>query len=78
MSTYPKCFYNTHANYSREDGPAIEYEDGSQYWYRNGVRHREDGPAIIDGNGNKAWFINGKQLTEEEFTLLTFFKQEDE
>lgn len=32
----------------REDGPAVEYADGSKYWYQNGELHREDGPAIED------------------------------
>ena len=29
----------------REDGPAIEYADGTKKWYLNDQRHREDGPA---------------------------------
>ena len=30
----------------REDGPAIEREDGHKEWFINGKRHRVDGPAI--------------------------------
>tara|TARA_R110001632_G_scaffold84726_2_gene186623 strand:+ start:417 stop:680 length:264 start_codon:yes stop_codon:yes gene_type:complete len=51
----------------REDGPAVEYSDGSKAWYINGLLHREDGPAYEDVNGTKRWFINGKKLTEDEF-----------
>jgi hypothetical protein len=49
----------------REDGPAIEYADGSKAWWLNGNRHREDGPAIEDANGFKAWWLNGKRHRED-------------
>ena len=37
----------------RENGPAIEWTNGSRIWYINGRRHRENGPAIeyADGYG---------------------------
>ena len=41
----------------REDGPAVEYDNGGQ-WYVNGKQHREDGPATILSNGTKYWFFN--------------------
>ena len=43
----------------REDGPAIEYDDGvTKVWYINGSRHRIDGPAYID-NEFEIWYSNG-------------------
>ena len=42
----------------REDGPAIEYADGSKCWYKNGQRHRTDGPAIERVDGTKHWYQN--------------------
>ena len=42
----------------REDGPAIEYADGSKCWYKNGQRHRTDGPAIERADGTKHWYQN--------------------
>lgn len=42
----------------REDGPAIEYIDGSKGWYKNGLCHREDGPAIEYADGSRTWFVN--------------------
>ena len=30
----------------REDGTALEYEDGHKVWYYNRELHREDGPAV--------------------------------
>ena len=29
-------YYNDLNQFHREDGPAIEYADGTKYWYRNG------------------------------------------
>ena len=49
----------------REDGPAVEYSDGSKLWYINGERHCEDGPAIEDADGTKAWYINGELHRED-------------
>ena len=43
----------------RENGPAIEYADGSKCWYQNGQRHRTDGPAIERADGTKCWYQNG-------------------
>ena len=43
----------------RDDGPAIEYVNGTKYWYRNGEFHRDDGPAIECANGTKVWYQNG-------------------
>jgi hypothetical protein len=42
----------------REDGPAVEYDDGEKHWYLNGKWHRENGPAIEYLGGAKEWYIN--------------------
>lgn len=44
----------------REDGPAIESENGTKEWFLNGDRHREDGPAIEYANGGKEWWRNDR------------------
>lgn len=49
----------------REDGPALEYFNGTKYWYKNGKRHREDGPAVEHYNGYKEWYINGRLHRED-------------
>ena len=51
----------------REDGPAVEYADGTKKWYLNGKPHREDGPAIEWADGTKEWWLDGNELTEAEF-----------
>ena len=46
----------------REDGPAIEFFNGSKYWYKYNKRHRLDGPAIEWFNGAKSFYINDKYI----------------
>lgn len=43
----------------REDGPAIEYDDGTKAWCINGEYHRDDGPAIEYGDGTNIWYKHG-------------------
>lgn len=55
--------------FHREDGPAIEYRDGSIYWYIYGKLHRLDGPAIEYSGGfpvgGKEWWVEGINYPEE-------------
>lgn len=67
VSKYATRWYNEMGKLHREDGPAVEHNDGTKSWWINGQRHREDGPAIEWFDETKSWYINGKQLTEEEF-----------
>ena len=46
----------------REDGPALEYADGSKIWYKKGKRHRLDGPAMEYSSGVKRYWIEGKHI----------------
>jgi len=55
----------------REDGAAIEWNDGMKSWYLNGKLHREDGPAVEYPDGSKSWFLHDEKLTEEEFKKKT-------
>jgi hypothetical protein len=63
-------YLNEDNEYHRLDGPAIEYSDGTKFWYKNDERHREDGPAIEYANGNKEYWYNGEEInvyTDKEF-----------
>ena len=44
----------------RENGPAIQYADGTKFWFQNGQCHRTDGPAIEWSYGTKSWWQNGQ------------------
>ena len=59
------CYYNDLNQLHREDGPAIEYADGSKYWYLNGQNHREGGPAIEHADGTKCWYRNDQSHRED-------------
>lgn len=54
----------------REDGPAIEWDDGDKEWYVNGKCHRIDGPALVyadpQPDGIKEWWTNGRKLPKKE------------
>jgi hypothetical protein len=69
----------TERNIHREDGPAIEWDDGCTEWRVRGQRHRIDGPAVEWLDGTRYWCLNGvhwsfndflKQLPEEDAVLL--------
>jgi hypothetical protein len=45
----------------RVDGPAVEYVNGSKYWYLNGQLHRTDGPALEYASGSKHWYLHGQR-----------------
>jgi len=60
-------WYNLDGQLHRENGPAVEYANGTKEWYVNDRRHREDGPAIEWVDGSKFWYINDQELTKEEF-----------
>ena len=53
-----KRWYNQYGQKHRENGlPAIEYANGSKYWYKNGKLHRENGlPAIEFFDGEETWY----------------------
>jgi len=61
---YGKSYYKDKAKriLHREDGPAIEYENGNKVWYLNGACHRIDGPAFERIDGYKAWYINNEPI----------------
>jgi len=44
----------------REDGPAIEWADGTKSWWVNGQYHRLGGPAYEGDDGSKFWYVDGQ------------------
>jgi hypothetical protein len=41
-----------------DDGPAVEYSNGTKLWYRDGKHDRDDGPAIEWFTGTRKWYRN--------------------
>jgi hypothetical protein len=54
----------------KEDGPSVEFANGSKWWYLNGKRHRTNGPAIELADGYKEWWLNDEKLTEQQHRAL--------
>ena len=49
----------------REDGPAVEYDNGDKEWYYEDKIHRKDGPAIEYENGDEEWWYMDKKHRED-------------
>ena len=62
-----KIWKNEKGYFHREDGPTVEYSNGTRIWYKNGKLHREDGPTVIWGNGVHEYYLNGKEYTKKEY-----------
>lgn len=56
----------------REDGPAIEFSDGSKSWFKDGKLHREDGPAIYTYDGGESYYLNDAWYTKAAWTKAVF------
>lgn len=52
-------FHYREGELHRDDGPAVEENNGNTKWFRNGLQHRDDGPAILYPEYKEAWLIMG-------------------
>jgi len=62
-----KYWYDSDGGLHREDGPAVEWAEGSKYWLKHDEYHREDGPAVEDSSGYKYYYLEGVRYTEEDY-----------
>ena len=65
--TLNKYYKNEFEQYHRKDGPAIEYTNGTKYWYKNGIWHREDGPAIVYTDGRHQYYLGGSPYSKKDY-----------
>ena len=50
-----------------DDGPAVEYANGTREWYERGQLHRGGGlPALEDADGSREWWERGRLVRREE------------
>ncbi len=68
-------YLNKKGQYHREDGPAIEWNDGDREWRVKGYLHRTDGPAVEFKQGFISFFINGKPIDKILFHYLTKYTE---
>jgi len=45
--------------HSFDDKPAVVYDNGDKWWYKEGKLHRVGGPAVDWTNGAKGWYKEG-------------------
>ena len=58
-----KVYYLKEGQYHREDGPAIEYTDGTKMWFHNGQRLNAQ---VQRANGDKEWYDINERLHRED------------
>jgi hypothetical protein len=59
VDTHGNIFYHLNITYHRNDGPAIECNNGDKCWYVHDKIHNDKGPSYIN-NGFKQWHVNNK------------------
>lgn len=69
--------YKLNGKSHREDGPAVEFSEGSKIWCKHGEYHRLDGPAIKTVrdklfNGAKSFYVYGCIIYPEEMSYKSF------
>jgi hypothetical protein len=60
--------YNFDGHFHCSNGPAIEYKNGSRFWYVRGYCHRENGPAKEFSTGRKEYWLFGERIPKKKFT----------
>jgi hypothetical protein len=58
-------FSDSQGKTHRDNGPAIEINEGYKEWRYHGLFHRVDGSAIVYENGDEEWYIFGKKHRED-------------
>jgi hypothetical protein len=56
--------------YHREDGPALKYADGAEFWYQDNVLHRVGEPAAIYADGVQVWLCNGEKHNPDGYAYI--------
>lgn len=66
------CWFNADGEYHRDDGPAIIWKDGSEFWYQYDRCHNINGPAARWTESNSvSWHIDGMKISFEEWCKRT-------
>lgn len=67
-------YYNDKNQLHREDGPAIEYDNGDFMYFINGNLHRTDGPAM-KMNNNETYIVNGRFINKNQYNKIMLNKK---
>jgi hypothetical protein len=67
-------YHNSKKQKHRLDGPAVEFSDGTKYWYMNGSLHCLDGPAITYASKwEPAWYLCDLKFEKFEHNKIALF-----
>ena len=58
-------YWKVNGRCHRDDGPAIEWANGSKEWYKDGKLHRVGAPARELTDYKKEWYIDGLKHRED-------------
>jgi len=55
----------------RENGPAVEFKDGTKLYFINNKYHRENGPALEYSSGYGHYYLNDVNYDDKKFKKMT-------
>ena len=65
-----KYTFKNNLEHSYNGKPAVEWMDGSKWWFRNGRGHRLYGPALEYSDSRKFWVLFGNEYSESEYNEI--------
>ncbi len=61
----------------REDGPAVIYLNGEEWWCQQSKIHREGGPAYTNNNGQIEWWLDHETYTLKQYVKRLYGNSEE-
>jgi hypothetical protein len=56
----------------RNDGPAMTFSDGGEYWCQHGKFHRDGGPAVTYSDGRQFWYWRGESIRPKKLIFYLY------
>ena len=67
--------YRNHDNLlHRQYGPAVVWDDGSEFWFFAGLQHRTGGAAVCRPDGSLKYYLHGKEYPETSYWCIMALK----
>lgn len=71
-----KIWKNKKSELHREDGPAVEFSNGTKMWIINNEFHRTEGPAVIHNNGIVRYMLHDIDYATKELWFASLILEE--
>jgi len=76
---YEFWYWKNDDNYfHHEDGPAIEYDNGTKFWYINGKLHNNVGPAVEYSDGRVYYYLDDIMYNYSDWLIIVRTKKLEE